>query len=195
MSIGPISDAPNAAGQPRSIAAQPEQEADRVDTILTPLGAVGLFLALVGIWVGGAIGAGALAVAIVGPRRRSAVIRPAVATMLGLPVVIAVFGDRGLPPAVVGLVAIPVGVALIQRFVLNPAAASHAPRRWWVVGGLIVGTALGLLVGVVVSVVSGEDQLFAPFVPIGAVLGLVLGWRRPRPAIEDPAEAPRPTKR
>ncbi|HLO36363.1 MAG TPA: hypothetical protein VK194_09785 [Candidatus Deferrimicrobium sp.] len=141
-----------------------------------------------------AVGATAVALVIVGPRRPDAAVLPAAAAFV---VVGAFFLTRTaepvpwIPIVLIGL-AVAIVTAAAQRIALGVIGSE--PAHWavvYTVGGVAAGLVAGAVLGAIASASSGSPAGALLVAAIGGGIGLVIGWRHGRQIIEaGPADAP-----
>jgi hypothetical protein len=147
------------------------------DIGLTPLVVLLIFVTWLGVLAAVAFGAGGLAVAIVGPRRLSAVLVPGAVTLVVV-LALSFIGRQTITPilllAAMGsalLVAVAQRAVLPYRLDIDRALASGP---WFVIAGILAGIVTGAIIGGVAAAFIGPPSLL----PLLAILGSVLGALR-----------------
>ena len=159
-----------------------------LDIGLTPDVAALIILFLLGAGAVIALGAAAIAVSVLGPRRWDAMTLPAGAAFVACVGYILVSGSRvsPLPSAIIATLLVAFVVAWLQRDSLEgrELSAVRAARAIRIVGSVLVWLLAGLAVGLVIGAATQNGLPLLIFPLIGILLGL-------RPAVLSDAKADR----
>jgi hypothetical protein len=137
-----------------------------------------IFLTWLGILAAMAFVAGVLAIAVVGPRRLSAVAVPGSATFVV--VVALVLAGRVALGLLLLLAAMETAllVAVAQRVLLPHGGdidRALATGPWFVIGGILAGIVTGAIIGAVAAAFIGPPSLLPLLAIVGAVFGALRG--------------------